>query len=115
MGGYMDAFTAKEYASFHLKVLDEQLEKAVDILADVVMNPLFAASEMIKEKRVIREEIHMVEDTPDDLVMELFNEAFWPDHPARPPHSRQQAERRGADARRPRVVLPRGLPARATS
>jgi predicted Zn-dependent peptidase len=81
MGGYMDAFTAKEYASFHLKVLDAQLEKAVDILADVVMNPLFAASEMIKEKRVIREEIHMVEDTPDDLVMELFNEAFWPKHP----------------------------------
>jgi predicted Zn-dependent peptidase len=81
IGGYMDAFTAKEYASFHLKVLDEHLPKAVDILADVVMNPLFAEAEMVKEKRVIREEIHMVEDTPDDLVMELFNEAFWPGHP----------------------------------
>src|SRR5512139_150734 len=81
MGGYMDAFTAKEYASFHLKVLDEQLPNAVDILADIVMNPLFADAEMVKEKRVIREEIHMVEDTPDDLVMEMFNEAFWPAHP----------------------------------
>jgi predicted Zn-dependent peptidase len=81
IGGYMDAFTAKEYASFHLKVLDEHLPLAVDILGDVVMNPLFDATEMAKEKKVIFEEINMVEDTPDDLVMELFTEAFWPNHP----------------------------------
>src|SRR5436309_4883178 len=81
IGGYMDAFTAKEYASFHLKVLDEHLPLAIDILGDVVLNPLFDPLEMIKEKKVIFEEINMVEDTPDDLVMELFTEAFWPDHP----------------------------------
>jgi predicted Zn-dependent peptidase len=81
IGGYMDAFTAKEYASFHLKVLDEHLPLAMDILGDVVMNPLFDALEMAKEKKVIFEEINMVEDTPDDLVMELFTQAFWPDHP----------------------------------
>jgi predicted Zn-dependent peptidase len=81
IGGYMDAFTAKEYASFHLKVLDEHLPLAVDILGDIVMNPLFDPLEMTKEKKVIFEEINMVEDTPDDLVMELFNEGFWPDHP----------------------------------
>jgi predicted Zn-dependent peptidase len=81
IGGYMDAFTAKEYASFHLKVLDEHLPRAVDILGDVVMNPLFDPREMAKEKKVIFEEINMVEDTPDDLVMELFTEAFWPNHP----------------------------------
>jgi predicted Zn-dependent peptidase len=81
IGGYMDAFTAKEYASFHLKVLDEHLPLALDILGDIVLNPLFDPLEMVKEKKVIFEEINMVEDTPDDLVMELFTEAFWPDHP----------------------------------
>jgi len=80
IGGYMDAFTAKEYASFHLKVLDEHLPLAVDILSDIVMNPLFDPTELTKEKKVIFEEINMVEDTPDDLVMELFCEAFWPRH-----------------------------------
>jgi predicted Zn-dependent peptidase len=81
IGGYMDAFTAKEYASFHLKVLDQHLPLAVEILGDVLLNPLFDPIEMGKEKKVIFEEINMVEDTPDDLVMELFTEAFWPDHP----------------------------------
>jgi predicted Zn-dependent peptidase len=81
IGGHMDAFTAKEYASFHLKVLDEHLPLAVEILGDIVLNPLFDPLEIAKEKKVILEEIKMVEDTPDDLVMELFSEAFWPDHP----------------------------------
>jgi predicted Zn-dependent peptidase len=81
IGGHMDAFTAKEFASFHLKVLDEHVPLAVDILADIVMNPLFDPLEMAKEKKVIFEEMSMVEDTPDDLVMELFSAAFWPDHP----------------------------------
>jgi predicted Zn-dependent peptidase len=81
IGGHMDAFTAKEYASFHLKVLDEHLPLAVDILGDIVANPLFDPEEMTKEKKVIFEEINMVEDTPDDLVMELLTEAFWPNHP----------------------------------
>lgn len=81
IGGHMDAFTAKEYASFHLKVLDEHLPRAVDILGDIVMNPLFDPAEMAREKKVVFEEINMVEDTPDDLVMEMFAGAFWPDHP----------------------------------
>jgi predicted Zn-dependent peptidase len=77
----MDAFTAKEYASFHLKVLDEHLPLALDILGDIVLHPLFDPVEMAKEKKVIFEEMGMVEDTPDDLVMELFAGAFWPRHP----------------------------------
>ena len=81
IGGYMDAFTAKEYASFHLKVLDAHTELAVEILGDIVQNPLFDPREMAREKQVIFEEMSMVEDTPDDLVMEIFSEAFWPDHP----------------------------------
>src|SRR5215470_20254545 len=81
IGGYMDAFTAKEYASFHLKVLDQHLPLAVEILGDVLLNPLFDPVEMGKEKKVIFEEINMVEDTPDDLVMERFTQAIWKGHP----------------------------------
>src|SRR5512139_2649104 len=65
IGGYMDAFTSKEYASFHLKVLDEHLALAAEILGDIVLNPLFDPVEMAKEKKVIFEEMSMVEDTPD--------------------------------------------------
>src|SRR5262245_16519746 len=81
IGGHMDAFTAKEYASFHLKVLDEHLPLAIEILGDIVLHPLFDPIEMGKEKKVIFEEMSMVEDTPDDLVIERFTNAFWPDHP----------------------------------
>jgi predicted Zn-dependent peptidase len=81
IGGYMDAFTAKEYASFHLRVLDEHLPMAVDLLGDIVANPLFDPKEMVRERKVIFEEINMVEDTPDDLVMEIFAGSFWPGHP----------------------------------
>src|SRR5438132_8645457 len=76
IGGHMDAFTAKEYASFHLKVLDEHLPLAVDILGDIVMNPLFDPAEMAKEKKVIFEDNNIVEDTPDELAMELCTGAF---------------------------------------
>jgi len=81
IGGQMDAFTAKEYASYYIKVLDEHLPLAVDVLSDIVMNPAFAAEDIEREKKVVLEEIKMVEDTPDDLVHELFTENFWADHP----------------------------------
>jgi predicted Zn-dependent peptidase len=81
IGGQIDAFTSKEYAGYYLKVLDEHLPLAVDILADLICNPLFAADEIEREKKVILEEIKMVEDTPDDLVHELFAEGFWINHP----------------------------------
>jgi predicted Zn-dependent peptidase len=81
IGGQMDAFTAKEYAGYYLKVLDEHLPFAVDVLSDIVMNPAFSDDDIEKEKKVILEEIKMVEDTPDDLVHELFTERFWADHP----------------------------------
>jgi len=81
IGGQMDAFTAKEYASYYIKVLDEHLPLAVDVLADIVMRPAFSANDIEREKKVVLEEIKMVEDTPDDLVHELFTEQFWRDHP----------------------------------
>jgi predicted Zn-dependent peptidase len=81
IGGQMDAFTAKEYASYYIKVLDEHLPLAVEVLADIVMRPAFSAEDIEREKKVVLEEIKMVEDTPDDLVHELFTENFWADHP----------------------------------
>jgi predicted Zn-dependent peptidase len=81
IGGQLDAFTAKEYASYYIKVLDEHLPLALDILADIVRNPAFSPEDIQREKKVVVEEIKMVEDTPDDLVHELFTQGFWEDHP----------------------------------
>jgi len=81
IGGQMDAFTAKEYASYYFKVLDDHLPLAVEVLADIVMNPAFSEDDISREKKVVLEEIKMVEDTPDDLVHELFTESFWQGHP----------------------------------
>jgi predicted Zn-dependent peptidase len=80
IGGQLDAFTAKEYASYYIKVLDEHLSTAVDLLSDIVMRPRFDTEDLEKEKKVILEEIKMVEDTPDDLVHELFTQHFWEGH-----------------------------------
>ncbi len=81
IGGQLDAFTAKEYASYYIKVLDEHLPLALDVLADIVRNPAFTADDVEREKKVVVEEIKMVEDTPDDLVHELFTQGFWENHP----------------------------------
>src|SRR5262245_8310143 len=81
IGGQLDAFTAKEYASYYIKVLDEHLPLAIDILSDIVRNPAFKPEDIEREKKVVVEEIKMVEDTPDDLVHELFTQGFWEDHP----------------------------------
>jgi predicted Zn-dependent peptidase len=81
IGGQLDAFTAKEYASYYIKVLDEHLPLAIDILADIVRNPAFGPEDIEREKKVVVEEIKMVEDTPDDLVHEIFTQGFWENHP----------------------------------
>ena len=81
IGGQLDAFTAKEYAAYYIKVLDEHLPLAVDLLSDIVLRPAFPSDEIEREKKVILEEFKMVEDTPDDLVHEVFTEHFWEGHP----------------------------------
>jgi predicted Zn-dependent peptidase len=81
IGGQLDAFTAKEYASYYIKVLDEHLPLALDILSDIVLHPAFSPEDVEREKKVVVEEIKMVEDTPDDLVHELFTQGFWENHP----------------------------------
>ena len=81
VGGQMDASTGKENANYAIKVLDEHLDFAVDLLSDVVLHPRFAPDDVEREKSVIGEEIKMVEDMPDDLVHELFLQRYWMGHP----------------------------------
>ena len=80
IGGNMDAFTGKETICFNIKVLDEHLPLAIDILSDLVLNPVFDPKDIIREKGVILEEIKMDEDNPDYLVHEIFTQNFWKDH-----------------------------------
>src|SRR5207247_371368 len=68
-------------ASYYIKVLDEHLPLAIDILSDIVRNPAFSPDDIEREKKVVVEEIKMVEDTPDDLVHEPFTQGFWENHP----------------------------------
>jgi predicted Zn-dependent peptidase len=81
IGGNMDAFTSKETICFNIKVLDEHLPIAIDILSDLVLNPTFTSKDISREKGVILEEIKMDEDNPDYLVHEIFTQSFWKDHP----------------------------------
>jgi predicted Zn-dependent peptidase len=80
-GGNMDAFTSKECICFNVKVLDENVPIALDILCDLVLYPTFDAQDIVRERGVILEEIKMDEDNPDYLVHEIFTQNFWKDHP----------------------------------
>ena len=77
IGGNLDAFTGKETICFNLKVLDENVPAALDLLTDLVLHPTFSTEELAREQGVILEEIKMDEDNPDYLVHELFTQNFW--------------------------------------
>ncbi|MDX2034017.1 MAG: pitrilysin family protein [Blastocatellia bacterium] len=81
LGGHLDAFTGREMVGFYNKVLDEHLPRAFELIGDLVTNPAFDAGELAKERNVILEEIKMVEDTPDDIIFDIFCETFYPEHP----------------------------------
>ena len=80
IGGNLDAFTAKECVCFNVKVLDEHLPIALDVLCDLVLHPVFDSKDIARERGVILEEIKMDEDSPDYLVHEIFTQSFWKDH-----------------------------------
>ncbi len=81
LGGSLDAFTSREHTSYQARVLSEHLPQAVEVLADLVLNPVLRAEDLELEREVVLEEISTVEDTPDDLVFELHAETLWADHP----------------------------------
>ena len=80
LGGNLDAFTGREIVGFHDKVLDEHLPRAFELIADLVSSPAFDPLELDKERNVILEEIKMVEDTPDDVIFDIFCQNFYQGH-----------------------------------
>jgi predicted Zn-dependent peptidase len=77
IGGNLDAFTGKEMVCFNIKVLDENVPPALEVLADLVLHPTFTPDELAREQGVILEEIKMDEDNPDYLVNEVWTQNFW--------------------------------------
>ncbi|GAC1659164.1 MAG: pitrilysin family protein [Gemmatimonadaceae bacterium] len=81
LGGSLDAYTARDHTSYQARVLDEHLAVAADVIGDLVFRPMLRRADLELERKVVLEEIAMVDDTPDDLVFELHNAAMWGNHP----------------------------------
>jgi predicted Zn-dependent peptidase len=81
IGGNLDAFTSKETICFNVRSLSDHVPIALDVLTDLVLNPVFAQTDIERERGVILEEIKIDEDNPDVLVHELFTQSFWKGHP----------------------------------
>ena len=81
LGGNLDAFTTHEMTGFAIKVADKSLPAAFDLIADLLAHPRFDQGDLEREQKVVLEEMKMVEDTPDELLGELFNAAYFPGHP----------------------------------
>ena len=81
VGGQLNAFTAKEMTCYYARVMDEHLPLAIEVLSDMLFHSKFDKNAMDKERGVIKEEISMYEDTPDELIHDIFLSAAWPDHP----------------------------------
>ncbi|MDD4600947.1 putative zinc protease [bioreactor metagenome] len=81
VGGQLNAFTAKEHTCYYMKVLDTQLELAVDILSDMLLSSNFAEEDIGREREVVLEEVHMYEDTPDELVHDIHLSKIWSGNP----------------------------------
>ena len=81
LGGNLDAFTTHEETGFAIKVIDEQLPRAFDLLADMLFDPLFEEKDLKSEQKVIIEEMKMIDDSPEEYLGDIFNQAFFPDHP----------------------------------
>ncbi len=80
LGGHLDAYTTHEMTGFAIKVADTGVSEAIDLLTDIISQPRFAPEDIERERMVILEEMKMVEDTPDELLGEVFNAAYFPDH-----------------------------------
>lgn len=81
LGGSLDAYTEREHTSYQARVLDEHLGEAAHVIGELIFAPLLRADDLALERKVILEEISMVEDTPDDIIFDVHNRAVWGDHP----------------------------------
>ncbi len=81
IGGYLNAFTGREFVCYYAKVLVDFLPQAVELLSDIFLNSLFPPEEVENERKVILQEIRMLEDNPEDHLHDLFQRNFWSGHP----------------------------------
>lgn len=81
VGGYLNAFTAKEYTCYYARALDEHLARAIDTVCDLVLSPSFPEREVAKEKDVVIEEMRMYEDAPEEIIFDRFDSVLYPGHP----------------------------------
>jgi predicted Zn-dependent peptidase len=81
IGGELNAFTSREETTFYARSLDEHLPISLDLLSDIFLNSVLDPAEIEKEKKIILEEIKMVEDTPDDYIHDLFHITAWDGNP----------------------------------
>ena len=80
VGGYLNAFTGKEYTCYYARALDEQLARAIDTIVDLALNPVFPEKELAKEKEVVLEEMKMYEDSPEDVAFDRFERSIYEGH-----------------------------------
>src|SRR5690606_8333638 len=80
-GGQLNAFTTKETTCYYARVMDQHVDLAVDLLADMLVRPRLVEGDIEKQKRVVLEEIRMVEDTPEEVAHELLTEKAFLGHP----------------------------------
>lgn len=81
VGAQLNAFTAKEYTCYYMKVLDSHLDLSMDILSDMLLRAKFDSEDILREREVVLEEVHMYEDSPDELVHDIYLDNVWPGHP----------------------------------
>jgi predicted Zn-dependent peptidase len=81
VGGYINAYTSKETTAYYARVLSADVPRALDVIADIVLNPAFNAEDIETERHVILQEIGQALDTPDDIVFDWLQEASYPDQP----------------------------------
>ena len=79
VGGQLNAFTTREYTCYYARVLDDNLDLAIDVLTDIFFNSIFADEMIEKERGVVEEEIRMYDDTPDELIHDIAIQNIWPE------------------------------------
>ncbi len=81
VGGYLNAYTSREQTAFHARVLKNDVALALDIIADILVNPTFAADELERERQVVLQELGQARDTPDDIVFDHLQSVIYKDQP----------------------------------
>jgi len=81
VGGHLNAFTEKEQTCYYARVVDQHIPLAINMLSEMIQESLFDDAEIEREKNVILEEIRMYEDSPDEIIFDLFTRAIWGEHP----------------------------------